>query len=429
MIALQANKKLDLVSLASIPLIMTLGNSMLIPVLPEMERQLKIGSLQVSMIITVYSVVAIFLIPVAGYMSDQYGRKKIIIPSLVITGIGGLMSGLAAWFLKDSYWVILLGRLLQGIGAAGAFPIVLPLVGDMFKSDDDVSQGLGIIETANTFGKVLSPILGAALAMVVWYLPFLSIPVFCTLSVVLVSWLVKVPRKADQKKVKFRAFLSSMKEIFAQKGRWLIAIFTIGGISMFVIFGSMFYLSSQLEDDFHIKGITKGLILAIPLLALCITSFITGKNIQDNKRRMKWLSFTGCVIQTAAITAGATVNNIYLLLSALVLGGAGIGLVLPCLDALITGGIDKKERGTVTSLYSSVRYIGVAAGPPAVSLLSKLSHQAVFYSISGLCAVSAILSLFAIKPGTNAQKPGNAEHFDPIGPGRGQNKSTKPGPA
>ncbi|GMA65365.1 MFS transporter [Alicyclobacillus fastidiosus] len=200
MIALQANKKLDLVSLASIPLIMTLGNSMLIPVLPEMERQLKIGSLQVSMIITVYSVVAIFLIPVAGYMSDQYGRKKIIIPSLIITAIGGLVSGLAAWFLKDSYWVILIGRLLQGIGAAGAFPIVLPLVGDMFKSDDDVSQGLGIIETANTFGKVLSPILGATLALVVWYLPFLSIPVFCLVSVVLVAWLVKVPRRADQKR-------------------------------------------------------------------------------------------------------------------------------------------------------------------------------------------------------------------------------------
>ncbi|WP_431308702.1 MFS transporter [Alicyclobacillus fastidiosus] len=145
--------------------------------------------------------------------------------------------------------------------------------------------------------------------------------------------------------MKFREFLSSMKQIFAQKGRWLVAIFTIGGISMFVIFGSMFYLSSKLEDDFHIKGVLKGLILAIPLLALCITSFITGKYIQDNKRLMKWLSFTGCVVQTAAITAGATVDNIYLLVSALFLGGAGIGLVLPCLDSLITGGSTKRNVG------------------------------------------------------------------------------------
>jgi len=427
-IAVQADKKLDLVSLASIPLIMTLGNSMLIPVLPEMERQLKIGSFQVSMVITVYSVVAIFLIPVAGYMSDQYGRKKIIIPSLIITGIGGLGSGLAAWFIRDSYWLILAGRFLQGIGAAGAFPIVLPLVGDMFKSDDDVSQGLGIIETANTFGKVLSPILGAALATLVWFLPFLSIPVFCVVSIVLVAWLVKVPKQANKEKVKFPAFISSIKALLTEKWRWLSAIFSIGAISMFVIFGSMFYLSSQLEDTFHIHGVPKGLILAIPLSALCITSFITGKSIKDNKQRMKWISFTGCIVQTGAITVGAIFNNIYLLLSALLVGGAGIGLVLPCLDSLITGGIEKQERGTITSLYSSFRYVGVAAGPPAVSLLSKLSHQAVFFSISGLCAVSAILSLFAIKPGVGP-KTGKTKQLDVAQPKMGTSKSKKPGPA
>lgn len=425
MIALQSDKKLDLVSLASIPLIMTLGNSMLIPILPEMERKLKIGSFEVSMMITVYSVVAILLIPVAGYMSDRVGRKKIIIPSLIITGIGGLISGASAWFIKDSYWFILAGRLLQGVGASGAFPIVLPLVGDMFKRDDDVSQGLGIIETANTVGKVLSPILGAALAALIWYLPFLSIPVFSVVSIILVAWLVKVPKTPDQENVRFHTFLASLKELFAQKGRWLFAIFAIGGIIMFVIFGSMFYLSSELEDVFHIHGVVKGLILAIPLLALSLASFMTGKHIEDNKTRMKWLSFIGSAVLTAAITVGATVDNIYLLLSSLLVGGVGIGLVLPCLDAFITSGIEKKERGTVTSLYSSVRFIGVAAGPPAVSLLSKVSHQAVFYTISGLCAVSAVLSLFAIKPGTPKQTSGRSKQMQSV-PAFGHKKSMNP---
>lgn len=382
---------------------------MLIPILPVMERKLHIGSFGASMVITVYSVAAIFLIPVAGYLSDQYGRKKIIIPSLLVTAAGGLISGLSAWFIKDSYWPILAGRLLQGIGTAGAFPIVLPLVGDMFKRDEDVSQGLGIIETANTAGKVLSPILGAALATVVWFLPFLSIPAFCLISLGLVAFFVEVPAHPDRKRTRIRAFVRSIKDIFEQKGRWLVAIFSIGGISMFVIFGVMFYLSSQLEDVFHIKGILKGCILAIPLLSLCVTSFITGKRIHDEKRRMKWLSFVGCVVQTGAIAAGGLLNNIYVLLGALVVGGVGIGLVLPCLDALITGGIDKEQRGTITSLYSSVRYVGVAVGPAAVSLLSKVSHQAVFFSISGVCTISALLSLLSIKPGSDKRDHGNPD--------------------
>lgn len=115
------NKKWDLVALASIPLIMTLGNSMLIPILPQISKVLGISSFKVSMLITVYAVVAILLIPIAGYLSDRYGRKKIIIPSLIIAALGGAVSAVAAWLLSGTgaYYVILAGRFLQGIGAAG----------------------------------------------------------------------------------------------------------------------------------------------------------------------------------------------------------------------------------------------------------------------------------------------------------------------
>src|SRR3954469_2536262 len=87
-----SNQKWAILSISSIPLVMTLGNSMLIPVLPAMERELSISPFQASMIITVYSIVAIFLIPVAGYLSDHIGRKKVIIPSLLLAAIGGLIS-------------------------------------------------------------------------------------------------------------------------------------------------------------------------------------------------------------------------------------------------------------------------------------------------------------------------------------------------
>src|SRR5690625_3871860 len=81
-------KRWAIISLASVPLIMTLGNSMLIPILPLMEKKLEITKLQSSYIITFYSIVAILFIPIAGYLSDRYGRKKIIVPALIITGIG-----------------------------------------------------------------------------------------------------------------------------------------------------------------------------------------------------------------------------------------------------------------------------------------------------------------------------------------------------
>lgn len=126
---------------------------MLIPVLPTMEKELDITPFQSSLIITVYSVVAIIFIPIAGYLSDRWGRKRVIIPSLLLAAIGGVISAFTAWQLQNAYWLILIGRTLQGIGAAGAFPIVLPLIGDMFHSEDKVSSSLGIIETANTLER------------------------------------------------------------------------------------------------------------------------------------------------------------------------------------------------------------------------------------------------------------------------------------
>lgn len=136
------DRKWDLAALASIPLIMTLGNSMLLPILPQISRELKISSFQVSMLITLYGLMAILMIPVAGYLSDRYGRKKVILPSLLIAAAGGAVCVAAAWFTAGltAYWIILGGRVLQGIGAAGAFPIVLPFVGDLFKDEKVVSK-------------------------------------------------------------------------------------------------------------------------------------------------------------------------------------------------------------------------------------------------------------------------------------------------
>lgn len=396
-----SNQKWAIISLSSIPLVMTLGNSMLIPVLPSMEEKLSISSFQTSMIITVYSIVAIFLIPVAGYLSDHIGRKKVIIPSLIIAGIGGIISGWAAWKLDSAYWLILLGRALQGVGAAGAAPIVLPLVGDMFKNEDDVSCCLGLIETANTFGKVLSPILGAFLAGIIWFLPFFSFPVFCAISVIMMLLLVKCP-KSTEKPIPFKQFFINVKNTFTEKGRWLYAIFFIGGILMLVLFGILFYLSEIFEKEHNIKDLKKGFFLALPLGALCLSSFISGKVIKKNKVLMKWLTFAGIISTALSIGALWFSIKLWYMLSMFLISGIGIGLSLPCLDALITEGVEKEERGTITSIYSSMRFIGVAAGPPIIALLLKQSSHWIFILLSSLSIIAAIVAMIFIKPQTES---------------------------
>lgn len=398
---MEEKKTWDLISIASIPLIMTLGNSMFIPVLPAIEKELGISSFQVSMIITVYSVVAIIFIPLAGYLSDQFGRKTVIVPSIIIAGLGGLLAGIASWKSDNAYPFIIVARLLQGIGAAGASPIVMPLVGDIFRRESEVSEGLGIIETANTFGKVLSPIIGAMLASVVWYLPFFAFPVFCLISLIMMIFLVKTPHK-NERPLKFQEFIHNIQQIFKTEGRWLVSIFVIGGICMFVLFGVLFYLSTMLEEDFQIDGVKKGIILAIPLGALCLTAYAAGKNLGESKVRMKWTGVFGIFILACSVFAISFSKDIYVLLTALFTSGIGIGLALPGLDALITQGIEMSKRGTISSIYSSMRFVGVAAGPPAFALMMKGSHFFLFFANTLLCILALFISLFGIKPEKDA---------------------------
>lgn len=130
---------------------------------------------------------------------------------------------------------------------------------------------------------------------------FFSFPLFCLVSIFLLLLFVKSPKREEENKESIREFIQKVKEIFQREGRWLYAVFAIGTILMFVLFGFQFYLSSILEDQFHTVGIMKGFLLAIPLAALCFASFLTGKYIKGNKKTMKWITTIGLVVTAISL--------------------------------------------------------------------------------------------------------------------------------
>lgn len=388
---------LSLIAIASIPFIITLGNSMLIPILPVIERQVGISPLQSSLIITVYSIVAVVFIPLAGLLSDRVGRKKVILPSLAISGAGGIICGLASLFGSKPFYLILLGRLVQGIGAAGAFPMLFPLAGDVFSREEDVSHALGVAETANTIGKVLSPILGTLFAHLAWYLPFFVIPVLSLSSLLMIAlWIDS--SKPQAKPVTVKGFLHQLMEVLKEEGRWLAAVFLSGIIIMTILFGLLVYLSKFLEDAHQIFGTKKGLLLAIPLFSISLASYLTGKFIGKDKPLMRRTILTGLSLAAAASIAMVYFHGLWQLLLMISLAGLGIGISLPSLDSLVTKSVEREQRGSITSVYSGMRYAGVALGPPLFSLLLQHSADSMFLTSAGLALAAVVLVSFLIRP-------------------------------
>ncbi|MFC5451708.1 MFS transporter [Paenibacillus aestuarii] len=384
------------IAIATIPMVLVLGNSMLVPILPDMQERMGISRFQSSLVITLFSITAGLIIPISGYLSDRFSRKAVIIPSLIIYGAAGVLAGFGA--IWNSYTILIISRAIQGLGAAGTAPIAMALVGDLYKGGTE-SKALGLIEASNGSGKVLSPILGSLLALLVWFAPFFAFPVFCLLALLAVIFIIKEPKKQKEPQA-LKAYISQIGTILKEKGRWLITSFFAGSLALFILFGVLFYLSQILEKEpYNIDGVKKGLVLAIPLLGQVITAYTTGALIKKNGTLMRWLMNIGLILMTVAL--GLTIflsNNLYIFIGLLTLSGIGTGLLLPCLNTMITGSVEREQRGMITSLYNSLRFIGVAFGPPLFGWLMNISHKAIFITVSSLSLITLALVFFLIKP-------------------------------
>lgn len=395
----QKNKGLTIVAIGSIPLILVLGNSMLIPILPKMKTELDVSQFKISLVITVFSIGAAIAIPILGYLSDRFTRKAVIIPALILYGSGGLLAGFAAAWFSNAYIWIMAGRVMQGIGAAGTAPIAMALTGDLFKGGEQ-SKVLGLVEASNGFGKVISPILGSLLALLFWYAAFFAFPIFCLISILLTVFFVR-EKKADKEPPPLGKYVKGLVSVFKTEGRWLFAAYLTGAVCLSTLFGILFYISDILETKHHIDGLLKGGILAIPLLFMTITSYFTGSKIGKNMKLMKKLIITGLLFMTVSFATLIFFKKLIPFFAVLVISSIGTGLVLPCINSFITGSVPTDRRGFVTSLYGSVRFLGVAIGPPVYTALMEWSRTGMFISTASLTLLVAILSLLLIKVGTN----------------------------
>ncbi|MFZ5943016.1 MAG: MFS transporter [Bacillota bacterium] len=412
---MQAKSRITLAALAGVPLIMVLGNSMLIPVLPQMKSALDISQFKVSLVITLFSVPAGLVIPIAGFLSDRISRKMIIVPSLILYGLGGVVALAGILMFNNSYLIIMAGRILQGIGAAGTAPIAMALSSDIFVTGER-SKALGILEASNGLGKVVSPILGSLVGLIAWYATFFVFPVLCIPIAAAVWFLVKDPT-TNKKGQTVKEYLNALKKIFKSKGLHLAGAFLAGSIALYALFGTLFYLSDYLEKRYGLEGVTKGLVLAIPVLAVSATSLTTGIVTQRKNHNYKIFVVVGLVLLGISnLLIPFFIKNTYILVGALVIGGMGGGLVLTCLNTIITSSVAMEERGMITSLYGAVRFFGVAIGPPVFGILMERSNLLTFGSTGGLALIAAGFALFAIKQKfvKSTEKQGTKEEDESI---------------
>lgn len=387
---MRSQTKKKLTALSSVTLIMVFGNSMLIPVFPQIQVALDISFFQVGLLVTYYSIAASIFIPIFGYVSDHIKRKTVIIVAITLYGLGGGIIGVLSMLRETAhiYQFILLSRVIQGIGAAGMSPIVMALVGDIFTSDER-SKALGLIEASNIFGKVISPVAGSLLALLAWFAPFFVYPLVAI--PVLIAVLLLIAEPDTKKKTPLKKYFSDLKNIFTKRGKFLWVSYISAWTAFLILFGILAFLSDVLENRYGIKGVLKGIIIAIPVSAWTLSSLFSGFHLQKKTQQLKYFVMAGLMLLGASSLLISFTQNVYYMLSAVFFMGAGGGLVIPPLTIIVTSCAPIEERGGIVSLYGSIRFLGVAVGPPLFSYLTDFDFRIPFWLSAALAFVLFII--------------------------------------
>ncbi|MGC2386683.1 MAG: MFS transporter [Nitrososphaeraceae archaeon] len=129
------------------------AETMLIPAIPDLIGHFHVSYGMSSWILTSYLIAGAVMTPIAGKLSDIYGRKKILLIIMVIYAIGVSMAG----FASDIYFMIF-ARAIQGVGMA-MFPIAFGMIRDQFPREK-ISIGQGVITSMFASGAVIGLTVG-----------------------------------------------------------------------------------------------------------------------------------------------------------------------------------------------------------------------------------------------------------------------------
>ncbi|MDF2767408.1 MAG: bmr3 [Nitrososphaeraceae archaeon] len=147
---------ITLAILGSSILITMYGETMLLPAIPDIITEFKISYNTASWILTAYLIAGAVTTPIAGKLSDIYGRKKMVLIIMIIYIIGISLGG-----LSSNITILIISRVIQGIGIS-MFPIAFGIVRDQFPPEK-LAIGVGTFSAMFAAGSVVGLAIGGSI--------------------------------------------------------------------------------------------------------------------------------------------------------------------------------------------------------------------------------------------------------------------------
>lgn len=329
-----------------------LNNPLLTPALPDILADFGVPDARSGLLVAAGSVAGVVIAPVVGVLADRFGRRIVLTTCLTIFGAFGALGAAA-----PSFDVLVLARLLQGVGSAGLINLAVVLIGDHWTGRDR-TRILGRNTAVLTVGLAGIPLLSGAMTQLAgWRAAFLVYTV--ALGTAGAAWLILDSRRPESPP-SLKAQLGGA--VIALRRPILLASITSSFIVFMLIFGLFLTVFPvHLADRFGMEAGLRGVMVSIPAVTSTLAAFNLGR-MRDafSARVLVILSAAGLTAAFAALgVAGAVV---VLVVSALVYG-ASEGALIPTLQDLNMEGAPDQHRGAVIAAWVAAARVGQTIGP------------------------------------------------------------------
>ncbi|OXM86306.1 MFS transporter [Paenibacillus rigui] len=359
----------------------SLGQNLYSPLLGQVEQHLHTTGYMVNLSVSLFTMALAVMQIVFGPLADRKGRRKILLPALIVYAAASLGCAFA-----PSVWQLLCFRLLQGISSAVIPVVAAAVIGDLFQGKDR-AKGMGTYQLVLMLAPAIGPLIGGIIGQHYGYqgaFIFLAVLVLAVWAVSAAVLPETKPEHSGQRRFSLTNFSVIAKHPISG------TILLYGFVQCFAYFVFLVFLPQMLSQLYHFMPAQTGVVL-LSLSGCSITSIKLGTWIQNyfGNRRALFYSFLLHAL-TVILFAFTAMSSLSFLILAVCLFGFAMGLTMSMPSVILTE-LFSEERATAIGVYNLVRYLGMALGPMLGSVLYAHGSFTLLFLTSGILFLTAVL--------------------------------------
>jgi MFS family permease len=381
------SNRFRLIILGFVAFVTSFGAHVVAVNLPIYAKQVGVGLAMIGMLIAVYDFAEIIAKPVFGFLADRKGMKITMLGGIAVFSLASL-----AYLVVDPRLLILI-RLLQGVGAAALSIVSAALVGEYFSQSR--GRAFGIYNAIKGAGYVLSPVIGGA---IVWASNFRMIFVAC-FAVGLLAFLMSLLLPEPSGKLEFKDeddedfSIKRFTSVFSDKS--LLPWFGIIVVNMFFV-GILFGFLPVYIHSLGYNQLKNGLIIGAATSSYLLIQPFAG-HLADRFNPVQ-IIFAGLILSATGVLLVPFTTGFCLVMVSVV-GGIGVGTVWTNTDAIVSGLARKGRMAASLGAAGSFKELGDMLGPLLIGFVSQVFGIKIGFISCGVLGFVSLGLLGLVSPG------------------------------